>query len=219
MKIGSTQWRCDRCEICVECLGKIDVETAVLDLKEDVVTKVERSMLRWFGRLGRMNESRLTKQIYRANNGRGRSRGARCFVADYGATGSGFSLTELTAHRHAARAQPGSIHGGNPTPCCAKQNTCTLVLLVCSFSFIHLHIHVYITTIRIIYGNYDYWNRLRQSTEIGFKSRRTIVVTQVSGPAGCFFDRLATRSNILLLRALLVKVLTATGKLTRALHL
>ncbi|GBP23536.1 hypothetical protein EVAR_12817_1 [Eumeta japonica] len=36
-------------------------------LKEDVVTKVERSMLRWFGHLERMNESGLTKQIYRAN--------------------------------------------------------------------------------------------------------------------------------------------------------
>ncbi|GBP70680.1 hypothetical protein EVAR_88855_1 [Eumeta japonica] len=36
-------------------------------LKEDVVTRVERGMLRWFGHLERMNESRLTKQIYRAN--------------------------------------------------------------------------------------------------------------------------------------------------------
>ncbi|GBP61235.1 hypothetical protein EVAR_45254_1 [Eumeta japonica] len=36
-------------------------------LKEDVVTRVERGMLRWFGHLDRMNESRLTKQIYRAN--------------------------------------------------------------------------------------------------------------------------------------------------------
>ncbi|GBP51004.1 hypothetical protein EVAR_37161_1 [Eumeta japonica] len=36
-------------------------------MKEDVVTKIERGMLRWFGHLGRMIESRLTKQIYRAN--------------------------------------------------------------------------------------------------------------------------------------------------------
>ncbi|GBP21692.1 hypothetical protein EVAR_16240_1 [Eumeta japonica] len=37
------------------------------DLKKDVVTGVERSMLRWFDHLEGMNESRVTKQIYRAN--------------------------------------------------------------------------------------------------------------------------------------------------------
>ncbi|GBP72247.1 hypothetical protein EVAR_58013_1 [Eumeta japonica] len=36
-------------------------------LKEDVVTRVERGMLRRFGHLEGMNERRLTKQIYRAN--------------------------------------------------------------------------------------------------------------------------------------------------------
>ncbi|GBP67262.1 hypothetical protein EVAR_47214_1 [Eumeta japonica] len=36
-------------------------------LKEDVVTRVERGILQWFGHLERMNEYRLTKQIYRAN--------------------------------------------------------------------------------------------------------------------------------------------------------
>ncbi|GBP04784.1 hypothetical protein EVAR_3717_1 [Eumeta japonica] len=36
-------------------------------LKEEVVTRVERGMLRWFGHLERMNESRLIKPIYRAN--------------------------------------------------------------------------------------------------------------------------------------------------------
>ncbi|GBP12987.1 hypothetical protein EVAR_79323_1 [Eumeta japonica] len=36
-------------------------------LKEDVVTRVERGMLRRFGRLERMDESGLKKQIYRAN--------------------------------------------------------------------------------------------------------------------------------------------------------
>ncbi|GBP74848.1 hypothetical protein EVAR_55346_1 [Eumeta japonica] len=35
--------------------------------KEDVVTRVERGTLRWFGRLERMNGSRRTQQIYRAN--------------------------------------------------------------------------------------------------------------------------------------------------------
>ncbi|GBP56665.1 hypothetical protein EVAR_12344_1 [Eumeta japonica] len=36
-------------------------------LKEDVVTGVEGGMLRWFGHLERMNESGLTKTIYRAS--------------------------------------------------------------------------------------------------------------------------------------------------------
>ncbi|GBP64102.1 hypothetical protein EVAR_51102_1 [Eumeta japonica] len=36
-------------------------------LKEDVVTRVERGMLRWFRHLERMNENKLTKQIYRGN--------------------------------------------------------------------------------------------------------------------------------------------------------
>ncbi|GBP95731.1 hypothetical protein EVAR_66618_1 [Eumeta japonica] len=31
MKVGSMQWRCDRCVACVECLGKIDVETVMLE--------------------------------------------------------------------------------------------------------------------------------------------------------------------------------------------
>ncbi|GBP11929.1 hypothetical protein EVAR_74554_1 [Eumeta japonica] len=35
--------------------------------KEDVVIRVERGMLRWFGHLERMSDGRLTKQIYRAN--------------------------------------------------------------------------------------------------------------------------------------------------------
>ncbi|GBP33070.1 hypothetical protein EVAR_18548_1 [Eumeta japonica] len=48
-------------------------------LKGDVVTGVERGVLRWFGHLQRMDESRLTEQFYRANVcdgkvGRGRPR-------------------------------------------------------------------------------------------------------------------------------------------------
>jgi hypothetical protein len=33
-------------------------------VKEDVVTKVEKNMLRWFGHVQRMDERRLTKEIY-----------------------------------------------------------------------------------------------------------------------------------------------------------
>ncbi|CAG9133071.1 unnamed protein product [Plutella xylostella] len=35
-------------------------------LKEDVVTRVEKGMLRWFGHVERMNDERVTKEIYRA---------------------------------------------------------------------------------------------------------------------------------------------------------
>ncbi|GBP89017.1 hypothetical protein EVAR_36611_1 [Eumeta japonica] len=35
--------------------------------KENVVTRVEKGVLRWFGHLERMNEGGLTKQIYRAD--------------------------------------------------------------------------------------------------------------------------------------------------------
>jgi hypothetical protein len=33
-------------------------------VKEDVVTKIEKNMLRWFGHVERMDERRLTKEIY-----------------------------------------------------------------------------------------------------------------------------------------------------------
>jgi hypothetical protein len=45
---------------------------------EDVVTKIEKNMLRWFGHVERMGERRLTKEVYEAdvggNAGRGRPR-------------------------------------------------------------------------------------------------------------------------------------------------
>ena len=47
-------------------------------VKEDVVTKIEKGMLRWFGHAERMDERRLTKEIYEAtlygSVGRGRPR-------------------------------------------------------------------------------------------------------------------------------------------------
>ncbi|KAF9815912.1 hypothetical protein SFRURICE_009810 [Spodoptera frugiperda] len=47
-------------------------------LKDDVVTRIEKGMLRWFGHVERMDESRFTKEIYKANMsgtvGRGRPR-------------------------------------------------------------------------------------------------------------------------------------------------
>lgn len=51
---------CDRCDIlCVICER--------CGLKEEVVTKIERYMLRWIGRMERVNESCLTKVKYRAD--------------------------------------------------------------------------------------------------------------------------------------------------------
>jgi hypothetical protein len=35
-------------------------------VKEDAVTKVEKNMLWWFGHVERMDERRLTKEIYEA---------------------------------------------------------------------------------------------------------------------------------------------------------
>jgi hypothetical protein len=38
-------------------------------VKEDVVTKIEKNMLRLFGLVERMDERRLTKKIYEADVG------------------------------------------------------------------------------------------------------------------------------------------------------
>ena len=47
-------------------------------VKEDVVTRIDKGMLRWFGHVERMDETRMTKEIYTASVsgrvGRGRPR-------------------------------------------------------------------------------------------------------------------------------------------------
>jgi hypothetical protein len=55
-------------------------------VKEDVVTKIEKNMLRWFGHVERMDESRLTKEIYEADVGgtAGRGRPRRTFLTKLG---------------------------------------------------------------------------------------------------------------------------------------
>ncbi|GBP10785.1 hypothetical protein EVAR_6332_1 [Eumeta japonica] len=63
----------------VECLGKIEVDvTERCGLREDVVTRVERSILWWFGHLKKINESRLIKQIHKANVRDGKVSKGRC---------------------------------------------------------------------------------------------------------------------------------------------
>jgi hypothetical protein len=38
-------------------------------VKEDIVTKIEKNMLRWFSHVERMDERRLTKEIHKADLG------------------------------------------------------------------------------------------------------------------------------------------------------
>jgi hypothetical protein len=51
-------------------------------VKEDIVTKNKKNMLRWFGHEERMGERRLTKEIYEADVGgtAGRKRPRRTFL-------------------------------------------------------------------------------------------------------------------------------------------
>jgi hypothetical protein len=52
-----------------------EVKREECDVKEDVVTKIEKNMLRWFGHVERIDESRLTKEADMGGNaGRGRAR-------------------------------------------------------------------------------------------------------------------------------------------------
>jgi hypothetical protein len=55
-------------------------------VKDDVVTKIENNMLEWFGHAERMDETRLTKEIYKVDFGRntGRRRPRRTFVDQIG---------------------------------------------------------------------------------------------------------------------------------------
>ncbi|GBP52459.1 hypothetical protein EVAR_39918_1 [Eumeta japonica] len=70
MKVESMRWKCDLCVVFVESLKNRFRKSDVRErrgLKKDVMTGFEKGVLRWLGHLDRMNESRLTKQIYRAN--------------------------------------------------------------------------------------------------------------------------------------------------------
>ena len=73
---SNMQCKCVPCESCA--VEWDDVIRELCGVKEDVVTKVEKRMLRWFGHGERMSESRLSKGIWKANvsgnAGRGRPR-------------------------------------------------------------------------------------------------------------------------------------------------
>jgi hypothetical protein len=59
----------------------------VCGVKEDVVTKIAKNMLRWFDHVERMDERRLTKErIYKADLGgnAGRERTRRTFLDQIG---------------------------------------------------------------------------------------------------------------------------------------
>jgi hypothetical protein len=51
-------------------------------VKEDLLNKIEKNMLRWFGYVERMDERRLTKETYEADSGgnAGRGRLRRTFL-------------------------------------------------------------------------------------------------------------------------------------------
>ncbi|KAI5635653.1 reverse transcriptase (RNA-dependent DNA polymerase) domain-containing protein [Phthorimaea operculella] len=79
-RINAVEMRALRSMIGVKLSDKIrnSVIRERCGIKEDVVTGIEKGMLRWFGHVERMNERRLTKQVYMANVdgnvGRGRPR-------------------------------------------------------------------------------------------------------------------------------------------------
>jgi hypothetical protein len=54
---------------------KNDVIREECGVKEDVVTKIKKNMLRWFGHVEKMDERRLTKEIYKADLGGNAERG------------------------------------------------------------------------------------------------------------------------------------------------
>jgi hypothetical protein len=58
----------------------------ICGVKEDVVTKIEKNMLRRFGHVERIDERRLTKEIYEADLGgdAGRGRPRRIFLDQVG---------------------------------------------------------------------------------------------------------------------------------------
>jgi hypothetical protein len=83
-RVNAVEMRASRSMIGVKLSDKVrnDVIREECGVIENVVTKIAKNMLRWFGHVERINERRLTKEIYEANVGgnAGRERPRRTFL-------------------------------------------------------------------------------------------------------------------------------------------
>jgi hypothetical protein len=87
-RVNAAEMRALRSMIGVKLSDRVRNEVIRKDygVKEDVVTKIENNMLRWFGHVERMDERRLTKEIYEADVGgnAGTGRPSRTFLGRIG---------------------------------------------------------------------------------------------------------------------------------------
>jgi hypothetical protein len=87
-RVNAVEMRALRSVIGVKLSDRVwnDVIREECDVKEDVVTKIEKNMLRWSGHLERRDERRLTKDIYNADLGgiARRARPRRTFLDQIG---------------------------------------------------------------------------------------------------------------------------------------